>query len=109
VYAFAGTAVAALLQPNSNAMQEDCAPLVLEAASGLNQVQTSPRPPVRVTVTARTDAQARALADAVARSLAPHLLGGAARLQSQTQLAPDAAPGGSVQVSAGSPAVAAKP
>ena len=108
VYVFAGTQISAALSPNATASAtEDCAPLVLEAATGMNQAW--PRSPVRVTVTARNDAQARALADGIARSLAPNLMGGAARVQTQIQLAPDAAVGGSVQVAAVKSAAAVKP
>jgi hypothetical protein len=72
-------------------------PLLLEAASWLNQ---SPQiqSPIRVLTTARSTEQANALAASVARGIAPRLLGNPARLQVQAQVVPDACESGTVEI-----------
>lgn len=72
-------------------------PLILEAASWLNQ---SPRwsQPLRVTATARTYEQANALASQVARDLTPLLLGDPARVQAAALTEPGAPAEGTVRI-----------
>ena len=71
-------------------------PILIEAASWLNQ-----RPQqngVRVTVTGRNSDEAQALADFVTRSIAPYLIGDPARLQAIAEVQPDAPDGGTVRI-----------
>jgi hypothetical protein len=70
-------------------------PLLLEAASWINQIERLDRP-VRVIATARSADQAARLAAAVVRGLSPHLLGGAGRLQATPRTLADAPEGGVV-------------
>jgi hypothetical protein len=69
---------------------------VFEAASWLNQSRVDA--PVRVAATARTYEQANALANDVARDLAPLLLGNRTRLQTQVRVESDACPQGMVTI-----------
>ncbi|MGE5178662.1 MAG: hypothetical protein ACM3PF_06180 [Bacteroidota bacterium] len=72
-------------------------PIVLEAASTLNQ---SPRvsQPIRVNVTGRTYEYANATAKQVAAWLANLTIGDPARVQASAQVQPDAPEGGTVQI-----------
>jgi hypothetical protein len=72
-------------------------PIVLEAASTLNQ---SPRvsQPIRVNVTGRTYDYANATAKQVAAWLADLTIGDPARVQAVAQVQPDAPEGGTVQI-----------
>ncbi|MBI3540450.1 MAG: hypothetical protein HY076_09280 [Candidatus Eisenbacteria bacterium] len=82
---------------SSLAAREAAAPIVIEAATWLNQ---SPRTatPVRVSVAARSMDEAQALASRVARQLMPYLLGDPARVQTMPQVQPDAPEGGAVSI-----------
>jgi hypothetical protein len=73
------------------------APILLEAASWLNQ---SPRvsQPVRVTATARSFEQANALAKQVGASMAELTIGDPARVQQVAEVVPDAPEGGTVRI-----------
>jgi hypothetical protein len=73
-------------------------PILLEAASWLNQSARSAQP-VRITATARTFEEAQALSQTVTSQLAPLVLKGAARLQATTDVQPDAPEGGAVKIS----------
>jgi len=73
------------------------APIVLEAASWLNQTPR-PRQVIRVTASARTGDQANALATTVTRGLQGHVLGDPARLQPVAEIRPDAPEGGTVRI-----------
>jgi hypothetical protein len=72
-------------------------PILLEAATWLNQ---APRPerPVRVTVAARGYDQAQALAADVVRLLTPHLVGDPARVRGEAVVQPDAPEGGTIAI-----------
>lgn len=72
-------------------------PILIEAASWLNQ-REKPNQPVRVTVAATTQDAAQALADFVSRSLAPHLIGENAKIQTVTEVQADAPEGGTVRI-----------
>jgi hypothetical protein len=76
------------------------APLLLEAAGWMNQSARAAQP-VRVTATARTFEQANSLAGAVARDLAPLLLGDPARVQPVAVTEPAAPPEGTVRIAYG--------
>ena len=71
--------------------------IVLEAASWLNQAPWAARP-LAVTVTARSRDEADALAAAVAKALAPELLGGAGRVHTQSLVATDVPEGGVIRI-----------
>ena len=71
-------------------------PILIEAASWLNQ-----RPQqggVRVTVTARNSDEAQALADFVTRSMSPYLIGDPSRVQAIAEVQADAPDGGTVRI-----------
>jgi hypothetical protein len=71
-------------------------PILIEAASWLNQ-----RPQqggVRVTVTARNSDEAQALADFVTRSMSPYLIGDPSRVQAIAEVQADAPEGGTVRI-----------
>jgi hypothetical protein len=72
-------------------------PILLEAATWLNQAP-NPERPVRVTVTARGYEQAQALAADVVRLLTPHLVGDPARVRGEAVVQPDAPEGGTVAI-----------
>lgn len=78
---------------------EDAAtpPILIEAASWLNQAPL-PGQPVQVTATAATLEQAQALADQITRWMAPHLVGGPARVRAVASVAPDAPEGGTITI-----------
>jgi hypothetical protein len=73
------------------------APLLIEAASWINQAPNSNKV-VRVTATARSYDEANALALMVARQMAPHLIGDASRLQTTAEVRPDSPEGGTVMI-----------
>lgn len=81
----------------SSASSREVAPIVIEAATWLNQSPKSAAP-VRVTATGRTFEEAQALASSVVRQLAPHLVGDPARLQAVTEVRPDAPERGAVRI-----------
>lgn len=72
-------------------------PLLLEAASRINQSERSDEP-VRVEVTARSFEKANALAEGVVRALRPLILGEQARIQSFAAVEPDAPGDGTIQI-----------
>ena len=72
-------------------------PLLVEAASWLNQAP-NPARPIKVTATARTMDQAQSLAASVAKQIAPHLIGDPSRLQTTAEVRPDAPEGGNVVI-----------
>ncbi len=76
-------------------------PLLLEAASWLNQTPAAARQPIRVTAAARNAEQANALATEVTRALGGLVLGDPARIQATTQVEADAPEGGTVRISSG--------
>ncbi len=74
--------------------------LLLEAASCINQWPEASRG-VRIEATARSSDEANALAQRVASTLAPALVGDPTRVQSVTTVAPDAPEGGAVRITPG--------
>jgi hypothetical protein len=81
------------------------APLLLEAASWLNQSPSVTRT-VRVTTVGRSQEQAVTLAKQVAGAIAAHTIGDPARIQTLPQVAADAPDGGTVRIAlAGGPAI----
>jgi hypothetical protein len=76
------------------------APIVLEAASWLNQAPPSSAP-IRVTATARSLDQADQLARRVAAALTPYVAFDPARLQPVAEVQPDAPDGGTVRIAPG--------
>jgi len=73
------------------------APILLEAASWLNQSELVTRP-IQVSATARTYEQASQLAHSVASTLAPLVIDGPARLRAIALAQPDAPEGGSLTI-----------
>jgi hypothetical protein len=94
--AFAGGSDGSTSARAGNANARMAAPLLLEAASWLNQVPA--QKPVRITVAARSFDQANTLATGFARSLTLLLLGDPARVQVQACADADASERGSVQI-----------
>jgi hypothetical protein len=74
-------------------------PLLLEAANWLNQIGNGGQP-IRLTATARTFGQAQALAERVRTALAPFVLGDPLRLQTITDVQPDAPSQGTIMIAA---------
>ena len=72
-------------------------PVLIEAASWLNQAP-NPARPIKVTATARTMDQAQSLAASVAKQIAPRLIGDPSRLQTSAEVRPDAPEGGNVVI-----------
>jgi hypothetical protein len=72
-------------------------PLLIEAASWLNQAP-NPGRPIRVTASARSYDEANALANHVAKQMAPHLIGDPSRVQITAEVRPDAPEGGAVVI-----------
>ena len=72
-------------------------PIVLEAASAWNQVN-KPREPIRITAIARTRDTANALAAQVSPVFLAGILGDPARVQTVTEVQPDAPEGGVVRI-----------
>ena len=72
-------------------------PLLLEAASWLNQTEPPTRP-IRVTATARSLEQADQLAASVKRALAPHVVGDPARLEAVAVVEADAPEAGTLAI-----------
>jgi hypothetical protein len=82
-----------------SASAREVAPIVIEAATWLNQ-SAKAAGPVRITATGRNAEEAQALASSVARQIAPHLLGDPSRLQTVTEVRPDAPERGAVRIAA---------
>ncbi len=85
---------------SSPSEREATAPILLEAASWLNQSSKAGQP-VRVTATARTLEQAQALSALVVRQITPHVLGDPARIEAVPEVQPDAPEGGALRIAAG--------
>jgi hypothetical protein len=75
-------------------------PILLEAASWINQSSQIAQP-IRVTVTARGYDQANLLSKQVAMAMAKLTLGDPNRVQSMTEVVPDAPDGGTVRIGLG--------
>ncbi len=84
----------------SGASARPTSPILLEAASWINQSSRIAQP-IRVTATARGYDQANLLAKQVAAALAQLTLGDPTRVQPVTQVVPDAPDGGMVQIGFG--------
>ena len=97
VLVFSGAALAADRTSRAGAGASPAAPVVLEAASWLDQT-TDLRQPFRVIATARSLEQANALATTVTRQLAALTAGDPARLRSGTEVQPDAPEDGTVRI-----------
>ena len=83
-------------------------PLMLEAASWLNQ-GASLSAPITVTTTARSNDEAGSLGRQVSSQLAGIVLGDPARIRVETKVEPDAPPGGAASITTGRmPATAVK-
>jgi hypothetical protein len=88
-------------RPASSAGEREAtAPILLEAAGWLNQSPKAVQS-VKVTATARTMDEAQTLCALVTRQMIPHLLGDPARVQSVSEVEPDAPAGGAVRITAG--------
>jgi hypothetical protein len=78
------------------------APLLLEAASWLNQYSKVSQP-MRVVASARSYEQANSLAKQVGTAMADLTIGDPARVQSMAEVVPDAPEGGTVRIAFGAP------
>jgi len=85
------------LNTGKNAPASAAPPIVLEAATALNQVPNTSRR-VRVEVTARSQDEAGATAQRLGRWLTPNLVGDPARVDCVALVRPDAPVGGSVRI-----------
>ena len=94
---FAGRELPAVSR--SSASESPAPPIMLEAATALNQSPASSRP-VQVEVTARSFEEANAIATRLTRWLAPLVIGDPARLQAVARVQPDAPEGGAVRIAA---------
>ena len=72
-------------------------PILIEAATWMNQAP-NPARTIRVTASARSYDEAQALATRVAKSMAPHLVGDPARVQTAAEVRPDAPEGGTIVI-----------
>jgi hypothetical protein len=81
------------------------APLLLEAASWLNQYSRVSQP-MRVVASARSYEQANSLAKQVGTAMADLTIGDPARVQSLAEVVPDAPEGGTVRIAFGAPSPA---
>jgi len=81
------------------------APLLLEAASWLNQYSKVSQP-MRVVASARSYEQANSLAKQVGTAMADLTIGDPARVQSMAEVVPDAPEGGTVRIAFGAPSAA---
>ena len=84
----------------SGAVAGGTSPLVLEAASWLNQVGATSSP-ITVTATGRTSDEATSLGRQIQQQLSPLLIGDAARIRVETRTASDAPPGGTASIVTG--------
>ncbi|MEO5619234.1 MAG: hypothetical protein ABIS67_15800 [Candidatus Eisenbacteria bacterium] len=82
-------------------------PVILEAASWLNQTAT-PTTPIVVTATARSADEAATLAQRVQSQLGTLLIGDAVRVRTETRVESDAPPGGAVALVTGRAGAAVK-
>ena len=88
-----------LTSPGASPSAGETPPLILEVASSINQGPSTQ--PIRVFGIARTHEGASAVASRVAASLAPWVLGGAARIQTAVEIEADAPPAGSIRIATG--------
>ncbi len=72
-------------------------PILLDVASRINQSERLDQP-IQVKATARSFQKAKTLAEGIAQALAPLILGGQGRIQSVTEVEPDAPKEGAIQV-----------
>ncbi len=84
----------------------DTSPLLLEAASWLNQTGAASAP-ITVTATARSADEASALGNKVQQQLAALTIGEASRIRVETRVESDAPPGGAASVTTGRAATTA--
>jgi len=84
------------------------APLLLEAASWLNQSSRVSQP-MRVTASARSYEQANALAKQVGSAMADLTIGDPARVQAMAEVVPDAPEGGTVRIALGAQPTSSQP
>jgi len=88
-----------LARPGGGAYGPDeSPPIVIEAASAMNQVPADRT--VRVHVTARSRDEAQGLSQRIVRWMSPYLLGDPARLQAETTVRSDAPAGAAVSIAA---------
>ncbi len=87
------------LSSDAGANPDDAPPIVLEAATWLNQ-SLSPTQPVRISVAARTIDEADRLGPRIAQWLAPALLGDPSRLTTASEVQADAPDEGIVRIAA---------
>jgi hypothetical protein len=80
-----------------NASRQPTHPLILEAASWLNQIEDVQQP-VTVTVTARSFDAADALATRIAEALRTSILSGKSRILAHTEVKPEAPASGAIQI-----------
>jgi hypothetical protein len=85
------------MDPRRPATDTGSTPLLIEAATWINQAP-NPNKPVRVTASARSFDEANALAGAVVKQMAPYLIGDPARVQTTAEVRADAPEGGTVVI-----------
>jgi len=78
----------------------ETSPLMLEAASWLNQ-SASPAAPITVTATGRSNDEATSLGQRISSQLSTLVMGDAARIRVETRLESDAPPGGAASITTG--------
>ena len=93
---FAGRELPAM-DPRRPATDAGATPLLIEAATWINQAP-NPNKPVRVTASARSFDEANALAATVVKQMSPHLIGDPARVQTTAEVRADAPEGGTVVI-----------
>ncbi len=92
-------AVLAEAAPPASSTANGVSPILLEAATWLNQ-RGRPDRPITIEVTARSYDQANAVGRSVIDKLTPILVGDPSRVQSVTDVRPDAPSGGTVTITA---------
>ena len=99
---FTGAEMAEGTQPaiGPSSTSGDASPVILEAASWLNQSPSSTAP-ITVTATARSGDEASALVQRVQQQLGTLLIGDAARIRAEARVESDAPPGGAVAIATG--------
>ncbi len=108
VLVFSGQSLAGSSKPSRSAglggdtAPRSVSPVILEAAGWLNQDSRFSQS-VRVTATARSQEQANFLAGRVSAALAELALGDPARIQTATEVVPDAPDGGTVRIAPSAP------
>lgn len=97
VMVFSGRGISTGYDPGRGGGPQSPDPLVLEAASWLNQ-STLPRQPIRVTASARTFEMANAMASGLTRQLAALTLGDPARIQGVAEVVAEGPEGGTFRI-----------